>query len=42
LTLSELPHGVKLSVYKPDAALQIELAREVMSKRRNILKALAE
>jgi putative addiction module antidote len=42
LTLSELPFGVSLSVYKPDAALQLELARDVMSKRRNILKALAE
>jgi putative addiction module antidote len=42
LTLSELPNGVSLSVYKPDAALQLEIAREVMSKRRNILKALAE
>jgi putative addiction module antidote len=42
LTLSESPNGVSLSVYKPDAAMQLELAREVMSKRRNILKALAE
>ena len=42
LTLSELPHGIRLSVFKPDAAMQLELAREVMSNRRNILKALAE
>jgi putative addiction module antidote len=42
LTLSESPNGVSLSVYRPDAAMQLEIAREVMSKRRNILKALAE
>jgi putative addiction module antidote len=42
LSLSEMPHGVTLSVFEEKAARQLEVARGVMSRRKNILKALAE
>jgi putative addiction module antidote len=42
LMLGEGPEGVTLSHYRPEVADQLEVAREIMSKRRNILKALAQ
>lgn len=40
--LSETPLGVALRAYAEPKASQLEVARDVMARRRNVLKALAE
>jgi putative addiction module antidote len=40
--LSETPLGVALRAYDEPKASQLEVARDVMARRRNVLKALAE
>lgn len=40
--LSETPLGVALRAYEEPKASQLEVARDVMARRRNVLKALAE
>lgn len=38
----EQPDGVKLTVADPDFAAQLEVAREVMKRRFNVLRELAK
>jgi putative addiction module antidote len=42
MMLSESNGGVILSPYSEDTASQLALGREILSRRRNILKALAQ
>ena len=41
LYATELPDGVKLSPFDPKFAKQMEVAEQVMSKRRTLLRKLA-
>jgi putative addiction module antidote len=38
----EQPDGVRLTVAEPDFAAQLEVARQIMKKRRNVLRELAK
>jgi putative addiction module antidote len=40
--MTEAAHAVTLSAFSENTAKQLELGREILNKRRNILKALAE
>lgn len=42
LFVTELPDGVALRPYDAEFAEQMELAREIMRKRRNVLRELAK
>ncbi|MBC6904497.1 AbrB/MazE/SpoVT family DNA-binding domain-containing protein [Saccharophagus sp. K07] len=42
LYLLETPDGIKLTVYDPTLAEQMEVAEKVMHKRRNLLHKLAQ
>lgn len=42
LFLSDLPDGVALRPYDDEFAEQMALAREIMRKRRNVLRELAK
>ncbi len=42
LFVTELPDGVTLRPYDAEFAEQMELAREIMRKRRNVLRELAK
>ena len=42
LYLLETPDGIKLSAYDPALAEQMEVAEQVMQKRRNLLRKLAQ
>lgn len=42
LYATELPDGVKLSPFDPKLAAQMEVAEKIMSKRRTLLRKLAE
>ena len=39
--LTETPDGYRITPYDPEFERQITLARKVMKKRRNVLRALA-
>ncbi|HLU62598.1 MAG TPA: AbrB/MazE/SpoVT family DNA-binding domain-containing protein [Gammaproteobacteria bacterium] len=38
----ETPDGVRLTTYDPELAAQMEVAEEVMRKRRSLLRKLAQ
>ena len=38
----ETPDGVRLTTYDPELAAQMEVAEEVMRKRRSLLKKLSQ
>jgi putative addiction module antidote len=38
----EQPDGIRLTVAEPDFASQLEVARQIMKKRRNVLRELAK
>ena len=42
LFVSETPNGVELTPYDEEFAKQMEVAEQVMRKRRNVLRKLAE
>jgi putative addiction module antidote len=42
LYLLETPDGIKLTAFDPTLAAQMEVAEQVMHKRRNLLRKLAE
>lgn len=42
LYATELPDGVKLSPFDPTLAAQMEVAEQIMHKRRTLLRKLAE
>jgi putative addiction module antidote len=42
LYLSESPSGVRLTVTNPEFEAQMEKAREIMKRRRNVLAELAK
>ncbi len=42
LYVTEIPDGVKLRPYDAEFAEQMEVAREIMRKRRNVLRELAK
>lgn len=42
LYVTEIPDGVKLRPYDEEFAQQMEVAREIMRKRRNVLRELAK
>jgi len=42
LHVAETPNGVELSPYDEEFAHQMEVAEQVMRKRRNVLRKLAE
>ena len=42
LFVTELPDGVTLRPYDAEFAEQMEVAREIMRKRRNVLRELAK
>lgn len=42
LHVIETEHGVELSPYNPEFATQMDVATEVMNRRRNVLRKLAE
>jgi len=42
LHVVETPNGIELSPYDPEFAAQMEVAEEVMRRRRNLLRKLAE
>lgn len=42
LFVTEVPDGVTLRPYDAEFAEQMELAREIMRKRRNVLRELAK
>jgi putative addiction module antidote len=42
LFVTDLPDGVALRPYDTEFAEQMELAREIMRKRRNVLRELAK
>ncbi len=42
LFVTDLPDGVALRPYDAEFAEQMELAREIMRKRRNVLRELAK
>ena len=42
LYLTESPEGFRLTPYRPDFENQMSVARQVMRKRRNVLRELAK
>ena len=38
----ETPDGIRLTTYDPDFAAQMEMAEDIMRKRRNLLHKLAQ
>ena len=42
LFVSETPNGIELSPYDPEFEADMELAREIMRKRRAVLRELAK
>ncbi len=42
LWMSETPDGVSLSAYNPEFSAQMDVARSLMKKRRNVLHELAK
>ncbi|MBP8294615.1 MAG: AbrB/MazE/SpoVT family DNA-binding domain-containing protein [Burkholderiales bacterium] len=42
LFLTETPTGVELTAYRPEFAQQLELAENIMSENRDVLKKLAK
>ena len=42
LMVRETPDGIVLSPYDPELASQMDVAEQIMRKRRNLLKKLAE
>jgi putative addiction module antidote len=42
LLLAESPNGISISAYSERTVDQLEIARSIMTRRRNVLKALAE
>jgi putative addiction module antidote len=42
MLLTEGDHTITLSAYNEDADRQLQLGREILNRRRNILKALAK
>lgn len=42
LMLLETPDGIMLSSYDPELAQQLDVAEQVMRKRKNLLRKLAE
>lgn len=42
LYLTEAPDGYRLTPYEPDFEAQMATARQVMKKRRDVLRALAK
>ncbi len=42
LHVLETPNGIELTSYDPEFARQMEVAEEVMRRRRDVLKKLAE
>ena len=42
LYVTEIPDGIKLRPYDEEFAQQMEVAREIMRKRRNVLRELAK
>jgi putative addiction module antidote len=38
----ETPDGIRLTTYDPDFAAQMEVAEDIMRKRRNLLHKLAQ
>ncbi|MDQ0510630.1 AbrB/MazE/SpoVT family DNA-binding domain-containing protein [Ancylobacter amanitiformis] len=42
LYLTEAPDGYRLTPYEPEFAEQMEAARAIMKKRRNVLRELAK
>lgn len=42
LYLTEAPDGYRLTPYEPEFAEQMEAARQIMKKRRNLLRELAK
>lgn len=42
LYLTESPDGYRLTAYDPEFEKQMEIARDVMKRRRNVLRELAK
>jgi putative addiction module antidote len=42
LYLTEAPDGYRLTAYDPEFEKQMEIARDVMKRRRNVLRELAK
>ena len=42
LYATETPNGIEITPYDPEFARQMEVAEEVMRRRRNMLRKLAE
>lgn len=42
LYLTEAPDGYRLTPYEPEFEAQMEAARKIMNKRRNVLRELAK
>ncbi|MFG1466538.1 AbrB/MazE/SpoVT family DNA-binding domain-containing protein [Xanthobacter sp. DSM 24535] len=42
LYLTETPDGYRLTPYEPEFEAQMEAARQIMKKRRNVLRELAK
>ena len=42
LYLTESPDGVRLTAHDPEFARQMEVAEQIMKRRRNVLRKLAE
>jgi putative addiction module antidote len=42
LYVTELPDGIKLAAFDPEFAAKMEVAEQVMRRRRNLLHELAE
>lgn len=42
LYLTEAPDGYRLTPYEPEFEAQMEAARKIMKKRRNVLRELAK
>ncbi len=40
--LTQVPGGVRLTPYDPEFERQMEIARKIMRKRRNVLRELAK
>ncbi|MGC4396216.1 AbrB/MazE/SpoVT family DNA-binding domain-containing protein [Hydrogenophaga sp. T2] len=40
--LTDSPDGLRLTVHNPDFEAQMALARDIMKKRRNVLRELAK
>lgn len=42
LYVTELPDGIKLAAFDPEFAAKMEVAEQVMRRRRNLLRRLAD